>query len=229
VSGRWIGLTLVTMAGGYVTLRLTSWDVAVALVFTVALTLLGLRSGLTWDDLGLGAGTRLRGARWALGSVVVVAAGYVLVALTPAATALEDARYDRSWTSTLVTAFVVVPLGTVLWEEMAFRGVLWGQLHARWSAQGATLTSSLLFGLWHALPALRFAEANQAVGQVGAATGTDSGWVATGVTVAATVVVTFLAGLVLCELRRRSGSLLAPIGLHWATNGLGVLAVAWVS
>jgi membrane protease YdiL (CAAX protease family) len=33
---------------------------------------------------------------------------------------------------------------------------------------------------------------------------------------------------VFCELRRRSGSLLAPAGLHWATNGLSVLASAAV-
>ena len=30
------------------------------------------------------------------------------------------------------------------------------------------------------------------------------------------------------KLRRRSGSLLAPAGLHWATNGLGVLVAAAV-
>ena len=32
-----------------------------------------------------------------------------------------------------------------------------------------------------------------------------------------------MAGVVFCELRRRSGSLLASAGLHWATNGLRVL------
>ena len=44
--------------------------------------------------------------------------------------------------------------------------------------------------------------------------------------VAGTVAFTILAGIVFAELRRRSGSLLAPAGLHWATNGLGVLASA---
>jgi membrane protease YdiL (CAAX protease family) len=48
------------------------------------------------------------------------------------------------------------------------------------------------------------------------------------VTVLATIAFTTLAGVVFAELRRRSGSLLAPIGLHWATNGLGVLAAARV-
>ena len=40
------------------------------------------------------------------------------------------------------------------------------------------------------------------------------------------VAATAVAGLVFTWLRRRSGSLLAPIGLHWATNGLGVLVAA---
>jgi membrane protease YdiL (CAAX protease family) len=44
--------------------------------------------------------------------------------------------------------------------------------------------------------------------------------------VVAVVAFTAVAGLVFCELRRRSGSLLAPAGLHWAVNGLGVVVAA---
>jgi hypothetical protein len=46
--------------------------------------------------------------------------------------------------------------------------------------------------------------------------------------VLATIVFTTVAGMVFAEFRRRSGSLAAPIGLHWVTNGLGVLAAARV-
>jgi membrane protease YdiL (CAAX protease family) len=44
-----------------------------------------------------------------------------------------------------------------------------------------------------------------------------------------TVAFTALGGVVAGELRRRSGSLLASAGMHWATNGLGVLfgLAAW--
>jgi membrane protease YdiL (CAAX protease family) len=49
------------------------------------------------------------------------------------------------------------------------------------------------------------------------------------VAVAGAVVFTAAAGVLLCELRRRSGSLLAPAGLHWAVNGLGVVVSAGVS
>ena len=46
-------------------------------------------------------------------------------------------------------------------------------------------------------------------------------------TVLGTVAFTTLGGVVFGEARRRSGSLLASIGFHWATNGLGVLFGLW--
>ena len=42
------------------------------------------------------------------------------------------------------------------------------------------------------------------------------------------VVATGSAGFVFSWLRRRSGSLIAPIALHWSLNGLGALAAALV-
>jgi len=73
------------------------------------------------------------------------------------------------------------------------------------------------------LPSLGLAANNEALGSaVGKST---SGQV---VSVLGTVLFTGLAGVLFCELRRRSGSLLAPAGLHWATNALGVLAAAAV-
>ena len=46
---------------------------------------------------------------------------------------------------------------------------------------------------------------------------------------AAAVAGTTLGGVVLGELRRRSDSVIASAGAHWATNALGVLfgVVAW--
>lgn len=42
------------------------------------------------------------------------------------------------------------------------------------------------------------------------------------------VLATGAAGFVFSWLRRRSGSLIAPIALHWSLNGLGALAAAFV-
>jgi membrane protease YdiL (CAAX protease family) len=55
-----------------------------------------------------------------------------------------------------------------------------------------------------------------------------AGIAGTAVTVTGATVGAALAGVALCELRRRSGGLLAPFALHWTLNGLGLL-FAWAS
>ena len=42
--------------------------------------------------------------------------------------------------------------------------------------------------------------------------------------VATAVLVASLIGAAMCELRRRSGSLLAPAALHWTADALGYVA-----
>jgi membrane protease YdiL (CAAX protease family) len=99
--------------------------------------------------------------------------------------------------------------------------VLWGLIRRGRGTLTATVVSSVLFGLWHVLPSLGLAADNQAIGSaVGQGTSGQA------ISVLGTVLFTGLSGVVFCELRRRSGSLLASVGLHWATNGLGVLAAA---
>ena len=84
------------------------------------------------------------------------------------------------------------------------------------------VTTSVLFGFWHVLPALHVGASNRGVSD--AVGGAGSAGVVVG-----TVVLTTIGGLVFGELRRRSGSVLASAGAHWATNSLGVLfgLVAW--
>jgi len=181
-------------------------------------------AGLSWAELGLGPGTWRSGLRWAgavIAVVAVVLAAGAALPLTRAA--FRDSRYHLDLAQALLTAFVLIPLGTVLLEEVAFRGVLWGLFRRLRGTVAATAASSALFGVWHVLPSLGLAASNEAVG----------GAVGTGrpgqeVTVLGTVLFTAAAGVVFCELRRRSGSLLAPAGLHWAVNGLSVLASAAV-
>ena len=74
----------------------------------------------------------------------------------------------------------------------------------------------------HVIPALRVGDTNRGVSD---AVGTAGSWVL----VLGTVALTTVGGLVFGELRRRSGSVLAGMGAHWATNALGVLfgLVAW--
>src|SRR4051812_9492886 len=140
-------------------------------VVALALVLLGRRAGLTWHDLGLSRRTLLPGLKYAVGAVGAVAIVYAVgLALPWTRPAFHDVRYHLHLSAALMTAFIVVPLGTVLLEEVAFRGVLLGLVNRHRGATWASITSSVLFGLWHVLPSLRLNHANQAVG---AAFGTD--------------------------------------------------------
>lgn len=164
--------------------------------------------------------------RWGGLVIALVALIYLVGVLLPLTrSAFLDLRYHLPATSVLLTAFVVIPLGTVLLEEVAFRSVLWAFLsrHARvWQVLAGT---SALFGVWHILPAADSATGNAAVGTMLV----GFGGFAPVAAVFGTVLFTAAGGLVAGELRRRSGSLFAPLGMHWATNALGVLfgMLAW--
>ena len=188
----------------------------------VGLVLISRRSGLSWAELGLARHTWGKGALIAVGSVVAVVAVYWLAAVLPATRqAFSDVRYQMPIPRALITAFVAIPVGTVLIEEIAFRGVLMGLITRRRGVRWGSATSAALFGLWHVLPSVGLAHVNAAVGGLaggGSAAPTGVVLIAVGFTAG--------AGLLLGELRRRSGSLLASAGLHWAVNGVGVLFTA---
>ena len=189
------------------------------------LLILARVAGLSWADLGLGAGTARRGLRWALVAAAAVLAGYLVLLAVPATReVLADERAaGLSVGGVLWYALVRVPLGTVLLEEVAFRGVLWGLVARPLGPGRATAVSAALFGLWHVLPSTGITRANAAAGDV-----FGTGGAGPVLAVAAAVLGTAAAGVLLAELRRRSGSLLAPAGLHCATNSVGYL-VAWVA
>ena len=186
-----------------------------------ALIALARRAGLPYRDMGLSRDRLRPGAVGAAVSVAAIVAVYAVALAVPATRdAFRDPRYQVPGAAAALTAFVAIPLGTVLPEEVAFRGVLWGLIARRRGPLVATAVSSALFGLWHVLPSLRL-RVNPAVAAV-----VGGGRFAVVAAVAGAVVVTGLAGVVLCELRRRTGSLLAPAGAHWAANGLGALVAA---
>lgn len=177
-------------------------------------------AGGTWEHAGLGRSALPRGLRWAFALGAVVAVCYLVAALLPTNRALFlDARVDRVGMATIAfQIFVRIPLGTVLLEEIGFRGVLYGLVRPTHGAAWATTTSSALFALWHIPPAVQLVSANPAL-----ALGLPRT-----VAVSLALVGAALVGVVLCELRRRSGSLLAPAGLHWATNAFGYLTATVV-
>ena len=129
--------------------------------------------------------------------------------------ALTDDRADVSAGSMLLRAVLVIPLGTVLVEELAFRGTLHALLDRVGGPRWTWVVGAVLFGLWHVFPAWR-----------GGAVDTDLAEVGRVATTAGTLVATTLAGLVFVWLRVRSDSLVAPVLAHLATNSV-TFAVAW--
>ncbi|MGY1604567.1 CPBP family intramembrane glutamic endopeptidase [Geodermatophilus sp. SYSU D00815] len=175
-------------------------------------------SGLTWEELGLARRRSPSGLRWGGACFGAVAAGYGIALAVPALRPLlTDARIGGlDGGEVAYQALVRVPLGTVLWEEVAFRGVLLAALARLVSLPAALAASSALFGIWHVRPTLAALAANDVV---------EGPWHTAGAVLLACLG-TAAAGVLFCWLRLRSGSLLAPALLHLATNSLGSLAAA---
>ena len=197
-----------------------AWILLTAPVATVLLLgILGWAGG-TWDEAGLGRASLRRGTYWSLALIGIVGAVYLVGALLPFTRELfADQRNNGQSAAELMDRVLIrVPIGTVMLEEVAFRGVLYGLLRRQFSLVWATAISSLLFGLWHILPSLHLNTDKPALTAV-------FGHTPVGAIVADAGAVLFTAasGVLFCELRRRSGSLLAPAGLHWATNALGYI------
>lgn len=213
-------LVLVAMAV-WVHLGPERWQPVVGPVVALLLVLLGRWAGMSWAQLGLAPDTLVRGLLFGGVAVALVAAAYaVAVRLSATRRFLLDARHRVGPARAARRALLVVPLGVVVLEEVAFRGVLWGLLDLAHGVAWSTAATSVLFGLWHVLPALDGARANAR----------DDAPLRPGILVGqvlGTVAFTTVAGVVFAVLRDWSGSLVAPFLLHWATNGLGVLAAAW--
>lgn len=179
---------------------------------------IGVLDGNSWTDMGLGWGYIIPGLIWGVGSVAVVTIGYLLAAtFRKGRDAMHDERVATlSGPRLMFQALVEVPFGTVLFEEIAFRAVLFSMLARRFGVVWAIVISSVLFGLWHILPSIGTHEQSAALGSV-----VGEGRRGNILAVALSVLTTSIAGVVFAALRLVSGSVLAPMGLHWATNGMG--------
>jgi membrane protease YdiL (CAAX protease family) len=177
----------------------------------------GAASGLTAGEMGLGRGAwRPGGLASALAAAT--AAGYLAVAALPATRPfLNDQRVTTLDGRGLAYQVAFrIPVGTVLWEEIAFRGVLQAALCRVMSEPAAIAVASGVFGAWHIRPTAAALQVNQLAGDRRQAAAR----------VAAGVAVTAAGGAVFSWLRARSGRLAAPVLLHLASNCVGPV-VAW--
>lgn len=202
----------------------TPWaGICVVPAAAVGLVFLMRANGLDWSDLGLGREHWKSGFGYAVAAVLVVASVIAVGVLLPMTRPMFLNHRYATVSGALIASMVVIPLQTVIPEELAFRGVLHGALHRAWGFRGVALAGSLLFGLWHVATSLGLTSSN-----VGFTRLFGGGMVGMLAGIVGAVLATGAAGFVFSWLRRRSGSLIAPIALHWSLNGLGALAAALV-
>ncbi|CAJ1503182.1 CPBP family intramembrane glutamic endopeptidase [[Mycobacterium] burgundiense] len=202
----------------------TPWaNIATVPAAAVALLVLVRASGLGWAELGLGREHWKSGLGYALAAVTVVGLVIVVGVLLPMTRPLFLNNNYATLSGALIASMVIIPLQTVIPEELAFRGVLQGALTRAWGFRGVAAGGSLLFGLWHIATSMGLTASN-----VGFTRLFGGGVVGMLVGVVGAVLVTAAAGFVFTWLRNRSGSIIAPIALHWSLNGMGALAAALV-
>jgi membrane protease YdiL (CAAX protease family) len=174
-------------------------------------------ASLNLEDIGLSrlrisAGLKYGFAMIAIISVIFIALYFINQNI------FSDKRYDQSFHTALISALFIVPLQTVLFEELAFRGIMPALLKNIGAGFWLTLiTSAILFGLWH----IASAPKGNLVG-----ISTSSNLLIIGAVFAATA----SAGAILYFLRYQSDSLVAPISVHWFVNGLAIVlsSLSWL-
>ena len=189
--------------------------VPINVLATGVLTLIALGAlELSPDELGLsGSSPRGLGAGVVIG-IVASAPLFLFLGHPRGARLLADRRVEGLSGRALAFQILVrVPLGTVMLEEVAFRGVILALLGGS-DRPVAIAVSSVAFGFWHVAPTINLVAANRPH-----ASNADKRRA-----VAGAVAFTALAGIALAGLRFASGGLAGPIGVHATVNGLGTLA-----
>ena len=108
-------------------------------------------------------------------------------------------------------AAVRIPLGTVLLEEVAFRGVLLALLAAVVPLGWAVAVSCVLFGLWHIVPTAALLDVN--------CIARDRALILAG-----SVATMATAGLLLCWLRLATGGVAASAVVHASVTATATVA-----
>jgi len=202
----------------------TVWaSIATVPVSAAILVVLMRRRGMRWSELGLSPRHWKRGTLYSVAAVALVLTVVAIGIALPFTRQFFLSERYATLSGALVASMIIIPLQTVIPEELAFRGVLHGTLERVWGARGVFAAGSLLFGLWHVASSLGLT-----AGNAGLAAIFGSGVLGQVAGVTGAVIATAAAGFVFTWLRRRSGSILAPIALHWSLNGVGALAAALV-
>ncbi|MGZ5397012.1 MAG: CPBP family glutamic-type intramembrane protease, partial [Mycobacterium sp.] len=126
----------------------------------VGLLLLVRSRGLGWTELGLGREHWKSGAGYALAAVALVVSVIAIGALLPWTRPMFMNNHYATLSGALLASMIIIPLQTVIPEELAFRGVLHGALDRAWGFRGVAAAGSLLFGLWHIATSMGLTSSN---------------------------------------------------------------------
>jgi membrane protease YdiL (CAAX protease family) len=212
-----IGLLLILFLASYLFSIVSGYNKVIALIAAyVTLISFAMLVNLNWDSLGLSKDNISKGLTFAIPFITIIVISAIAIFLINPEI-FKDERYNQTHTFILYTVLFTLPIFTVLLEELAFRGVLFGVLHTLVSQNIAVLISSLSFGIWHVFSA----------GAISTSALPDS--VPKIAIVVVIILATTLAGVFLTWTRIKSGSLVAPILIHWTINSMGILLsyLAW--
>lgn len=171
------------------------------------------------DDIGLTPKYIMKGLIYASWVILAIFICLILVYAVESS-AFRDTRYHHTISSAIYSALLILPLKTVFFEELAFRGVFLGMLlQLKLSRWYAIIISSLAYGCWHISSA--------AILRDGSFSSHSLIYVAA--SVSGIVLVTTIAGILFSQLRLHSKSLAAPIAVHWFINGAATVlaAISW--
>ena len=112
-----------------------------AAIVTVPAAAIGLVAwlrftGLGWAELGLGREHWKSGAAYAVAAVALVVAVIAVGALLPLTRPMFMNNHYATISGALLASLIIIPLQTVIPEELAFRGVLHGALNRAWGFRG---------------------------------------------------------------------------------------------
>jgi membrane protease YdiL (CAAX protease family) len=201
--------------------KTAGWARLAAAIFAYAgLFLIYKFSGLSLSDVGLEKSKLKSGLFLAL-KIIAVYCVFLLLAYLFARGFFKDPRYNHPITTAVYSSLVILPVKTIIFEELVFRGLIAGIFNRLRNFKTAIVGSSLLFGVWH----------------VTTAGGLNSNLESNGVALSNSMILIFIffvtaaAGAALCYVRYKCESLVAPIALHWFINASAIIlaAISWSS
>lgn len=127
---------------------------------------LARHNGSSWEELGLARRAAGHGLRTGGPLALAIAGGMLVGAILPLTRPLfndERVAAGAGAPELVYQTTFRIPVGTVAFEELAFRGVLLDLLRKQLPPGAVVAVNSVTFGLWHILPTLAMAKANIAI------------------------------------------------------------------